>query len=136
MVILLKSVIAHIFATTALKTMIVATIKAIAKAKIIAFLVAIFGSLLGSVPLWAIIAPALGLFIAYQVATLPERMGDRVSSAVRQELTGKFDSISRDVVNEVVGSLTGDTIKKLAKDIASEALTSEEFKNSIDELGR
>ena len=136
MIILLKGVIAKILATTAFKTMIVATIKAIAKAKIIAFLVAIFGSMLGSVPLFVIIAPVLTGFIAYQVATLPDKMSDKVSSAVRQELDGKFNSISKDVVNEVVGSLTSDTIKKLAKDIAREALTSEEFKNSIDGLGR
>ena len=135
-IILLQQVIAHILATTAFKTMIVATIKAIAKAKIIAFLVAIFGSILGSVPLFFIIAPALGLFIAYQVSSLPEKMGDKVSSAVRQELEGKFDSMSTSIVNEIVGSLTVDTIKKLAKDIAREAITSEEFKNSINEFGK
>ena len=136
MIILLKGVIAKILATTAFKTMIVATIKAIAKAKIIAFLVAIFGSILGSVPLWMFIAPLLIGFIAYQVSNLPEKMGDKVSSAVRQELEGKFDNMSTNIVNEVVGSLTGDTIKSLAKSIASDALKSEEFKDSINGLGK
>ena len=136
MIILLKGVIAKILATTAFKTMIVATIKAIAKAKIIAFLVAIFGSMLGSVPLFFIIAPLLTAFIAYQVSSLPGKMGDKVSNAVRQELEGKFDSMSTSIVNEIVGSLTGDTIKSLAKSIASDALKSEEFKDSISEISK
>ena len=74
MAVFLKGAIVKVLATTAFKTMIVSVIKVIAKTKIIAFLVVIFGSLLGSVPLWAVIAPLLLAFIAYQVASLPDNL--------------------------------------------------------------
>ena len=63
-------------------------------------------------------------------------MSDKVSSAVRQELEGKFDDMSTNIVQEVAGSLTGDVIKNLARSIANDALNNEEFKDSLNELGK
>lgn len=120
MAVFLKGVNVKVLATTSFKTMIVSVIKVIAKVKIIAFLVVIFGSLLGSVPLWAVIAPLLLAFIAYQVASLPDKMGDKVSVAVRGELSGNFDKMNSDVVHEIMKSFTSDALKTLAEDIVSD----------------
>lgn len=134
MAVFLKGAIVKVLATTAFKTMIVSVIKVIAKAKIIAFLVVIFGSLLGSVPLWAVIAPLLLAFIAYQVASLPDKMGDKVSVAVRGELSGNFDKMNSDVVNEIMKSFTSDALKTLAEDIASDLMNDPEFRANIGKL--
>ena len=134
MAVFLKGAIVKVLATTAFKTMIVSVIKVIVKAKIIAFLVVIFGSLLGSVPLWAVIAPLLLAFIAYQVASLPDKMGDKVSVAVRGELSGNFDKMNSDVVNEIMKSFTSDALKTLAEDIASDLMNDPEFRANIGKL--
>ena len=134
MAVFLKGAIVKVLATTAFKTMIVSVIKVIAKAKIIAFLVVIFGSLLGSVPLWAVIAPLLLAFIVYQVASLPDKMGDKVSVAVRGELSGNFDKMNSDVVNEIMKSFTSDALKTLAEDIASDLMNDPEFRANIGKL--
>ena len=134
MAVFLKGAIVKVLATTAFKTMIVTAVKAIAKAKIVAFLIAIFGSILGAVPIWAIIAPLLVAFIAYQVSTLPEKMGAKVSVAVRQELSGNFDNLNRDVVNQIMQSFTSDALSTLAKDLAADLMNDPEFKNNIGKL--
>ena len=73
-------------------------------------------------------------FIAYQVASLPDKMGDKVSVAVRGELSGNFDKMNSDVVNEIMKSFTSDALKTLAEDIASDLMNDPEFRANIGKL--
>lgn len=128
----LKGAIAKVMATTAFKTMFAAAVKKLVAVKIIAVLAAILAPVIGSVSIVYIVAPLIAAFIAYEVATLPENMGEKVSVAVRQELSGEFDKISTNVVTEILKSLTKDTLCALAKNIAGDA----NFKDIVSKLDK
>lgn len=128
----LKGAIAKVMATTAFKTMFATAVKKLVAVKIIAVLAAILAPVIGSVSIVYIVAPLLAAFIAYEVATLPKNMGEKVSEAVRQELNGEFDKISTNVVTEILKSLTKRTLSALAKNIASDA----NFKDIVGQLDK
>lgn len=138
----LKGVIAKVLATTAFKTTIVTFLKKLMAMKIVAFLAALIASVpvlgpaIAAAPLWMIIAPVLAGFIYYQISNLPNSMGEKVSLAVRQELSGKFERLNTDVVTQIIENFSKDALNTLAKSIADEVAQDPTFKNAINELSK
>lgn len=125
MAIFLKGAVAKVMATTAVKTMLAAAVKKLVAVKIIAALIALVAPALGSISVWWIVAPLLAAFIAYEVSNLPENMGKKVSLAVRQELSGEFDNLNKNVVVQIMSGLTTSALGVLASDIAKDEIFGE-----------
>ena len=138
----LKGVITEVLATTAFKTTIVAFLKKLMAIKIVAFLAALIASVpvlgpaIAAAPLWVIIAPVLAGFIYYQISNLPNSMGEKVSLAVRQELSGNFERLNTEVVTQILENFSEDALKTLARNIADEVAQDPTFKNAINELSK
>ena len=132
MAIFLKGAVAKVMATTAVKTMLATTIKKLVAVKIVAALIALVAPALGSISIWWIVAPLLAAFIAYEVSNLPENMGKKVSLAVRQELSGEFDNLNKNVVTQIMGGLTSSALGVLASDIAKDEI----FKGILDKYNK
>lgn len=75
MAVYMKGAIAKVLASTAMKTMMMTTVKKIVVAKMIATIFSLVGAHLGGVSIAWIVAPLLAAFIAYEVASLPDKMG-------------------------------------------------------------
>ena len=120
MAVYMKGAIAKVLASTAMKTMMMTTVKKIVAGKMVATLMTLVGAHLGGVSVGWIVAPLLAAFIAYEVASLPEKMGRKVSSAVKAELDGEFKNINTSIANHLVSSMSTSIVSTLASDIAKD----------------
>ena len=59
-------------------------------------------------------------------------MGKKVSLAVRQELSGEFDNLNKNVVTQIMGGLTSSALGVLASDIAKDEI----FKGILDKYNK
>lgn len=78
------------------------------------------GAHLGGASVEWIVSPFIAAFIVYEVASLPEKMGREVSSAVKAELDGKFKNINTSIANHLVSSMSTSIVSSLASDIAKD----------------
>lgn len=120
MAVYMKVVIAKVLASTAMKTMMMTAVKKIVAAKIIATMITLVGAHLGGMSIAWVVIPLLAAFIAYEVTNLPEKMGKKVSEAVRAELYGKFDNINTNIAQQIVSSFSTSILSLLASDIAND----------------
>lgn len=127
----MKAAIAKVLASTAMKTMMMTAVKKIVAAKIIAGLLALVGTHLGGMSVAWVVAPLLAAFIAYEVAHLPEKMGKKVSEAVVAELSGEFEKINKNVVQQILASFSTSVISSLATDIANDEEVKELLRNMV-----
>ena len=119
MLIFIKGAIAKIMTMTAVKTFIAVIVKKIIIANILMAIAAYVGSL-GTIPAGFIFAVILVAFIRYHAKKIPEKMGEKVSIAVKEELSGKFNEINTTITEQVMQSLLKNTAGILAADIARE----------------
>lgn len=131
MAVFLKGVIAKMLAATAVKTMLMALLKKLLAVKIIAAIGAIVLPFLGGVPVWAIVAPLLAAFLAYEVYSLPRKMGEKVSQAVRSELNGEFDKINTNIAENILSGFTKTALNTLISDIAHDVNIKEAMKKDV-----
>ena len=115
----MKTIIAKVLASTAMKTMMMTAVKKIVAAKIIATMIALVGTHLGGMSIAWFVMPLLAAFIAYEVSNLPKKMGKKVSLAVRAELYGEFNTINTNIAQQIVSSFSVSTLSSLASDIAN-----------------
>ena len=144
MVFMLKGVLAKILATTAIKTTLIALAKKAAAAKIIALLVALLSPIIAkiaasiSIPVAWIAAPILlgilGWIIKHEAENLPKNMAEKVSLAVRDELSGNFSKLNENVVTEIMKNFSVDVLNDLALDTAKDLITDEKFKAELKNL--
>lgn len=127
----MKTIIAKVLASTAMKTMMMTAVKKIVAAKIIATMVTLVGAHLGGMSIAWVVIPLLAAFIAYEVAHLPEKMGEKVSEAVRAELYGEFDNINTNIAQQIVSSFSMSVLSSLASDIAN----NDEIKEMLKQWG-
>ena len=133
----LHGVIAHVLATTAIKTTLINITKKYVVTKLIAIVLALAPNLvpfLGTMPAWAILLPIVAGFIAYQISSLPEKMGTDVSHAIIEELNGNFEEMNTNVVNQIMGDLTKETLSSLAVEIAQNLSNDSTFQDNLNEL--
>jgi len=119
----LKVVLTKVLASAAVKAMIAASIKKMVVGAIIAALIKLVGAKLtiGAGAAFAlVIVPLMLAFLAYEAVHLPKRLGDKVSHKVAAELDGSFESVSINILSEVLSQIgrTGATV--LASQIALE----------------
>lgn len=125
----LKGVIAKLLATAATKTMLAGILKKIVAAKIIAAIIALVGSSIsGSAIAW-VVAPLLAAYIAYEAYNLPSKLGDKVSEAVVNELSGEFDKINRNVASQLVQGFATSALATFAGDVAKDDAIKEMIRN-------
>lgn len=114
----MKTAIAKVLASTAMKTMMMTAVKKIVAAKIVATIIALVGTHLSGISVAWVIIPLLLAFFAYEVSHLPQKMGKKVSEAVKKELNGEFEKINKTITMQIVGSLSSSVINVIANDIA------------------
>lgn len=77
------------------------------------------------------ISPLFAAFIVFEVASLPEKMGRKVSSAVKAELDGEFKNINTSIANHLMSSMSTSIVSTLAPDIAKDDSIKEMFNHLI-----
>lgn len=130
MAIFMKGIIAKVLATSAAKTMLIGVVKKVVAAKIIAAFVAILGPVLGGVSVIYIVAPLLAAYIAYEISNLPNELADKVSTAVANELSGKFNNINKGMATQLVQSMSLGLFSSFANDIVHD----QAFKDLVEEM--
>lgn len=80
---------------------------------------------------WVDISPLFAAFIVFEVASLPEKMGRKVSSAVKAELDGEFKNINTSIANHLMSSMSTSIVSTLAHDIAKDDSIKEMFNHLI-----
>ena len=144
MALLLKGVLSKILATTAIKTTLISLAKKAATVKTITFLSAVLSPILAkiaagiSIPVTYIVAPILAGIIAWiikhEAENLPVNMGEKVSLAVCDELSGNFEQLNKNVITEVMKSFSVDVLGDLAMDTAKDLIADEKFKADLESL--
>lgn len=134
---LMKGVIAKVLASAAIKTMLATTVKKIVAVKIIGAAITLFASKVGlttsgAVVGW-IVAPLIIAFLAHEVISLPRKMGEKVASEVRAELSGHFTKINRNVVTAIVESILLSGIQAFAKEVAADPQMKDLINNLVKE---
>lgn len=122
MSVFLKGTVAKIFASTAFKTMFAAAMKKLVAVKIIGALIALLGITSSAIPIWFILLPIIAAFIYYEVATLPEKIADKVSNNVKSELSGEFQKINENIATNILKSITMTSINTIASGIAKDTI--------------
>lgn len=104
-VVKLQPIIIKILGSAAFKGALAAKIKAIIAATVLGSVVAALAAKLGISVAGAwmlILLPIVAGWLAYEAASFPEKLADKVSSSVASELSGSFDKTTRDALESVV----------------------------------
>lgn len=120
MAVFLKGAVAKVLASSAVKTMLVGAVKKLVIAKIFAFFAGLLAPVLGSAAIWWLIVPALAAFIAYEIKNLPQKMSEKISVAVKNELSGEFDKINEQIASNILSGLSTSALITLCNDIAAD----------------
>ncbi len=130
----IKMLVIKVLSTAAAKGMLVALIKKAVAAKILAAIIVLVGAKIGIVSGGAVIAwiliPILVAFIAREVYILPEKLSEKVSTEIGNELSGEFKVINTKVVSQIFANISTTTMNGLLADI----MNTKEFKDGVNKL--
>lgn len=65
---------------------------------------------------------------------MPVNIGEKVSLAVCDELSGNFEQLNKNIVTEVMKSFSVDVLGDLAMDTAKDLIADEKFKADLESL--
>lgn len=120
----MKGIVAKILASSAFKTMLAATVKKMVAVKVLGALITFVGAKIGlgggGFALGWVIWPLLVGFIAYEVHTLPGKLGKKISVEVCNELNGQYQYVNRQVVSQIVIGIVKSGASVFAQDIAQD----------------
>lgn len=120
MAIMLKGVIAKVLASATFKTMMATMVKKFVAAKIIAIVVSLIGAKMAGISIGWILAPLIIAFIAYEINTLPQKMAEKISNAVVDELSGKFTNLNHNVSTSIVSEICSAALATYLSDVAND----------------
>jgi hypothetical protein len=106
----LKVVLAKLLASAAFKAVIMAKVKAVVAGAVLVSVVHIVAAKLGigtGAAFAIILLPIILAFLAYEAATFPRKLGEKVAVKIRGELSGQFESINRDIMTAIVETTIG-----------------------------
>lgn len=66
-----------------------------------------------------ILVPLIIAFIAYEINTLPRKMAEKISTAVVEELSGKFTSLNHNVSTSVASEISSAALITYLSDVAN-----------------
>lgn len=115
----MKGAIAKVLASTAVKSMLTMAIKKMVAVKIVGTLLAMIGAHFGGISIGWVLLPAIVAYLLYSVVSLPQKLGEKVSQAVREELSGQYDSINQNIAKQISFSVASSLASVFARDIAN-----------------
>ena len=120
MAIMLKGVIAKVLASATFKTMMATAVKKFVAAKIVAIVISLIGAKMAGISIGWILAPLIMAFIAYEINTLPRKMAEKISTAVVDELSGKFTSLNHNVSTSIASEICSAAFATYLSDVAND----------------
>ena len=120
MAIMLKGVIAKVLASATFKTMMATMVKKFVAAKIIAIVISLIGAKMAGISIGWVLAPLIIAFIAYEINTLPRKMAEKISTAVVEELSGKFTSLNHNVSTSIASEIGSAALITYLSDVAND----------------
>lgn len=82
----------------------------------------------GSTIMW-IVTPLLVVYIGYKIATFPEKLGEKVSVKIKEELAANFESTNRSILEKIFEDVFS------GNDLVKAVVQDEEFKGMMRKLG-
>jgi hypothetical protein len=129
----LHAIIVKVLASAAFKAMVVAVVKKIAVAAVIAGLAKLVIAKLGigaGAAVALVVLPLIIAFIARELYILPDKLADEISEKVGDQISGKFESISKGVVEKIYEQITSLSVSAIAEQVAKQS----GVKSSIEDL--
>jgi hypothetical protein len=124
------TIIAKIMASALVKKVVALVAKKCVFGVVVSFLAAHVGAAAGGVSVAWIVLPALVVYLGYKITTFPEKLGEKVSQSVKQELSDRFYGMNKDILDRILDEVVNgdklldaladnDELKKMMKDMAS-----------------
>jgi hypothetical protein len=129
----IKMLIIKVLSTAAAKGMLVALMKKVVAAKILSAIIILVGAKIGVASGGALIPGLvliLGAFIVREIYVLPKKLSEKVSTEIRNELSGEFKSVNTKVVSEIFASISTTAMNGLLADM----MNTKEFKDGVNTL--
>lgn len=129
----LKTVIAKVLASAAIKTLIATAVKKFLLAAlvgaIVKFIAAKFGISASAAFMWILIPVIVG-YVAYEIWTFPKHLGEKVGDKIYDDLSDKYSQINEDVFTKIVTEVLDVGLTTILENIAQ----SDEVQNAIGDL--
>ena len=131
---MLKGVIAKVLASATFKTMMATMVKKFVAAKIIAIVISLIGAKMAGISIGRVLAPLIIAFIAYEINTLPRKMAEKISTAVVEELSGKFTSLNHNVSTSIASEIGSAALITYLSDVANDTSMRDILNQVYEEL--
>ena len=109
-------------------------VKKFVAAKIIAIVISLIGAKMAGISIGWVLAPLIIAFIAYEINTLPRKMAEKISTAVVEELSGKFTSLNHNVSTSIAFEISSAALITYLSDVANDTSMKDILNQVYDEL--
>lgn len=118
----MSKIVAKILASAFLKKILAVLVKkfilTVVTTAVLQFLGTHVGAAVGGSTIMWIVLPLLAAYIGYKIATFPEKLGEKVSKKIREQLSEKFESTNTTILEKIFEQVFGEDelVQVIAKD--------------------